>query len=178
LAPASHTWHMGVFIGENLPQAMLISVSLLWQNTWAKQLKEERFLLSHGFRDFNPWSLDSVVSGPKIEHHGRGHAAEQTSLSHCEKPEGERECQEGAKDKTSLQRPPTHTPTASNQVPLLHFPIVYSNFECIRGLFNWWRQSHHDMITSWKPHLWTWLVADMKPSTHKIILILWKKMKA
>jgi hypothetical protein len=35
---------------------------LWWQNTWEKDLMEERFLLAHGFRSFNPGSLDPECS--------------------------------------------------------------------------------------------------------------------
>jgi hypothetical protein len=29
-------------------------------------LKEERFILAHGFGGFSPWLLDSIVSGPSV----------------------------------------------------------------------------------------------------------------
>jgi hypothetical protein len=36
-------------------------------------LKEERFILASGFRDFGPWSADSIALKPGVrqKHHGK-----------------------------------------------------------------------------------------------------------
>jgi hypothetical protein len=42
---------------------LLFSFPLLCRMPEINSLKEERFVLTHGFRVFNPWSLGSIVSG-------------------------------------------------------------------------------------------------------------------
>lgn len=55
---------------------MLVSFPALGQKCLRKSTyKEEGLTLSHGFTDFSPWSVGSIIFGPvmnTMEHHGRG----------------------------------------------------------------------------------------------------------
>jgi hypothetical protein len=54
-------WQRNCFKNKLDPKlmAVLVTFSLLWQNTWEKQLTEKKVYFDSSFRDFSPWSLFS-----------------------------------------------------------------------------------------------------------------------
>jgi hypothetical protein len=61
--PHSHP-HPRTVLPRSPPVLVRFFLSL-WQTPEKTIYKEERFILVHGFRGFNPWSLGSIAFGPR-----------------------------------------------------------------------------------------------------------------
>lgn len=139
---------------------VLVNLPLLWQNTWQKHLKTERFIFPHSCRGFIPCLQVPIDLGLWQDRTPWQEVCGGAKLISSWCLEEEREREEGAGDTLYSSRecfcdlfPPTR-PCLLKFLPLPNSPL---NYWFIIELIHLGGHSPHDPIISQRPHLWTLL---------------------
>jgi hypothetical protein len=101
-------------------------------------LKEERFIWAHSFRNFNPWSIDSIAFRPMARQKHCRRRTWQKKAIHLMAARKQRGITERDQSQnvsfTGISPSYPLTPTRPHLPQSHHLPIVFSNSESIHGL--------------------------------------------